>query len=83
MTDDQRHASRRTDVLTWESDPLEENLTLAGEIAAKLKVAISSTDADFIVKIIDVYPGDHESYEHNPKNIVMGNYQQLSESGSL
>ncbi|WP_296621637.1 CocE/NonD family hydrolase [Marivirga sp.] len=77
MTDDQRHAARRPDVLVWESDPLEENLTLAGEIAAKLKVAISSTDADFIVKIIDVYPGDHESYEHNPDNIVMGNYQQL------
>ena len=77
MTDDQRHASRRPDVLVWETAALEDNLTLAGEIAAKLKVAISSTDADFIVKIIDVYPPDHENYEHNPKNIVMGNYQQL------
>jgi putative CocE/NonD family hydrolase len=77
MTDDQRHASRRPDVLTFETDPLDENFVLAGEIMAKLKVALSSTDADFIVKIIDVYPPDHESYEHNPENIVMGNYQQL------
>ena len=77
MTDDQRHASRRPDVLTFTTDALSENTVLAGEILAKLKVAISSTDADFIVKIIDVYPGDHENYEHNPENIQMGNYQQL------
>jgi putative CocE/NonD family hydrolase len=77
MSDDQRHASRRPDVLTFSTDALDENTVLAGEILAKLKVAISSTDADFIVKIIDVYPADHESYEHNPTNIVMGNYQQL------
>lgn len=77
MTDDQRHASRRPDVLTFETAPLDKDFVLAGEIMAKLKVAISSTDADFIVKIIDVYPPGHESYEHNPENIVMGNYQQL------
>ena len=77
MTDDQRHASRRPDVLTFSSDILEENLTLAGEILAKLEVAISSTDADFIVKLIDVYPDDHPNYDHNPDNIVMAGYQQL------
>ncbi len=64
-------------MLTFETDTLKKNTVLAGEILAKLRVAISSTDADFIVKIIDVYPPDHESYEHNPDNIVMGNYQQL------
>lgn len=77
MSDDQRQASRRPDVLTFETEPLEADRTLAGEILAKLKVAISTTDADFIVKLIDVYPPDHENYEHNPDNIVMGNYQQL------
>ncbi|MDT7828559.1 CocE/NonD family hydrolase [Pricia sp. S334] len=77
MSDDQRHASRRPDVLTFETEPLEADKTLAGEIMAKLKVALSTSDADFIVKLIDVYPPDHVNYEHNPDNIVMGNYQQL------
>ncbi|HET8737748.1 MAG TPA: CocE/NonD family hydrolase [Pricia sp.] len=77
MSDDQRHASRRPDVLTFETEPLQADKTLAGEIMAKLKVAISTTDADFVVKLIDVYPPDHPDYEHNPDNIVMGGYQQL------
>lgn len=77
MSDDQREASRRPDVLTFETDILAEDLTAAGEIMAKLKVSLSSTDADFIVKLIDVYPQDHPNYDHNPDNIVMGGYQQL------
>ncbi len=77
MTDDQRHASRRPDVLTFETEPLDDPITLAGEIMAKLQVAISSTDADFVVKLIDVFPADHPDYEHNPENIKMGNYQML------
>ncbi len=80
MSDDQREASRRPDVLSFESDVLTEDVTVAGEILAKLKVALSTTDADFIVKLIDVYPDDHPNYEHNPKNIVMGGYQQLVRS---
>lgn len=80
MSDDQREASRRPDVLTFETDTLSDEVTIAGEILAKLKVAISGTDADFIVKLIDVYPPDHPDYEHNPKNIVMGGYQQLVRS---
>ncbi len=80
MTDDQRHAARRPDVLTFKTGELTEDLTFAGEILAKLMVSISSTDADFVVKLIDVYPGDHPSYDHNPKNIMMGNYQQLVRS---
>lgn len=80
MSDDQREASRRPDVLTFESDVLTEDVTIAGEILAKLKVALSTTDADFIVKLIDVYPDDHPNYDHNPKNIVMGGYQQLVRS---
>lgn len=77
MTDDQRHASRRPDVLTFETEPLDDPITLAGEITAKLKVALSTTDADFVVKIIDVFPPDHPDFEHNPENIEMGNYQML------
>lgn len=80
MSDDQREASRRPDVLTFETEVLTDEVTIAGEILAKLKVAISGTDADFIVKLIDVYPPDHPNYEHNPKNIVMGGYQQLVRS---
>ncbi len=77
MSDDQREASRRPDVLTFETEILTENRVLAGEIMAKLKVSMTGTDADFIVKLIDVYPPDHPNYEHNPSNIVMGGYQQL------
>lgn len=77
MSDDQRHASRRPDVLTFETQPLDSDKTMAGEVMARLKVAISTTDADFVVKLIDVYPPDHKNYEHNPDNIVMGGYQQL------
>lgn len=80
MSDDQREASRRPDVLTFETDTLTDEVTIAGEILAKLKVAMSGTDADFIVKLIDVYPDNHPDYEHNPKNIIMGGYQQLVRS---
>jgi uncharacterized protein len=58
MTDDQRFASRRPDVLTFQTYPLEEDLTLAGPVMANLKVSISGTDADFVVKVIDVFPDD-------------------------
>ncbi len=80
MSDDQREASRRPDVLTFETDTLTDEVTIAGEILAKLKVAMSGTDGDFIVKLIDVYPPNHPNYEHNAKNIVMGGYQQLVRS---
>ena len=80
MSDDQRQASRRPDVLTFESDILSDDKVLAGEILTKLKVSMSGTDADFIVKLIDVYPDDHPNYEHNPENIIMGGYQQLVRS---
>jgi len=62
MTDDQRFASRRTDVLTFQTPPLTEDLTLAGVLTASLQVSISTTDADFVVKLIDVFP-DGFSYD--------------------
>ena len=60
MTDDQRFAGRRPDVLVFETEILTEDLTLAGDILAKLKVATTGTAADWIVKVIDVHPTDTE-----------------------
>ena len=79
MTDDQRHASRRPDVLTFSTDVLDEATTFAGEIDVNLKVSISTTDADFIVKLIDVYP-DGYTEEHAPQHVNMSGYQQLVRS---
>ena len=58
MTDDQRFAARRPDVLVYQTPILSEDLTLAGPVVADLLVSISTTDADFVVKIIDVFPDD-------------------------
>ena len=80
MTDDQRHAARRTDVLTFETPTLTKDVTLAGEILTRLKVAISSTDADFVVKLIDVYPDSAKSTKATPDHVVMAGYQQLVRS---
>lgn len=75
MVDDQRFASRRTDVLTYHTAELDRDITLAGPVIADLMVSLSSTDADFIVKLIDVFPDDA------PVNAVtrypMGGYQML------
>ena len=62
MDDDQRFASRRPDVLVFETPVLTENLTLAGPLIADLKVKLSTGDADFVVKIIDVFP-DNFAYD--------------------
>ena len=77
MSDDQRQAASRPDVITFQTGVLTEEILLAGEIAAKLKVSMTGTDADFIVKLIDVYPDDTPNDPRNPSNIVMAGYQQL------
>jgi putative CocE/NonD family hydrolase len=85
MVDDQRFASRRTDVLTYQTDPLEEDVTIAGPVSPKLKVASSGTDSDFVVKLIDVYPNDYpdNALADLGKGVLgapavrMGGYQQL------
>jgi uncharacterized protein len=84
MTDDQRFASRRPDVLTFETFPLEEDLTLAGPVIANLKVSITGTDADFVVKVIDVFPDDFRYTGDSPQtgrnaggSYPMGGYQML------
>ncbi|MFQ6112773.1 MAG: CocE/NonD family hydrolase [bacterium] len=80
MTDDQRFAARRPDVLVYQTDVLEQAVTLAGTITANLAVSITGTDADWIVKLIDVYPDDHPGFPHNPKDVKMGGYQQMVRS---
>lgn len=77
MIADQRFASRRTDVLTYSTGVLKNDLTIAGPIEVELVVSTSSTDADWIVKIIDVYPDDAADPDPNPANVRMGGYQQL------
>lgn len=59
MIKDQRLAGRRTDVLVYESAPLKSAVALAGPIKVKLFVSTSGTDSDFVVKLIDVFPGDY------------------------
>ncbi|MDX1753289.1 MAG: CocE/NonD family hydrolase [Salinimicrobium sediminis] len=80
MTDDQRFAARRPDVLIYETEVLEEDLTLAGEVLAKLKVATTGTAADWVVKIIDVYPPDAEDYEETQDYLSMSNYHMIVRS---
>lgn len=58
MTEDQRFASRRPDVLVYEGAPLERDVTLAGPLEVELWVSTTGTDADWIVKIIDELPGE-------------------------
>ncbi|MDI9871127.1 CocE/NonD family hydrolase [Flectobacillus roseus] len=80
MSEDQRFAGRRTDVLTFETDVLTEDVTLGGEILAKLKVATTGTDADWFVKLVDVYPGDEQNTPFTPKHITLAGYQQMVRS---
>jgi len=75
--EDQRFAASRTDVLVYETEPLEEDLTLAGPIQAALHVSTSGTDADWVVKLVDVYAGDFPNPDLNPNGAKLGGYQQL------
>jgi len=81
MTDDQRFAARRPDVLVFETEILEEDLTLAGDILAKLLVATTGTDADWIVKVIDVHPAETENNkEEMQDHLRMSNYHLMVRS---
>jgi len=77
MTGDQRFASRRPDVLVYSTDVLTEDITLTGPLFAHLFVSITGTDADFVVKLIDVFPDLMPGYQENSKNVPMGGYQKL------
>ena len=71
LVEDQRFVDRRPDVLTWETEPLTEDVTVSGKIIANLFASTSGTDSDWIVKFIDVYP---EKFEADP---TMGGYQLM------
>ncbi len=83
MTDDQRFASRRTDVISFTSSILQDDISMAGPLVADLFTSITTTDADFVVKIIDVFPDNFkydESLFPTPSNSIaypMGGYQML------
>ena len=77
MIDDQRFAARRPDVQTYQTDVLTEDITFTGPLMANLKVSTTGTDADYVVKLIDVYPEDTPNPMPNPKNIEMGGYEML------
>jgi len=77
FVEDQRFAASRPDVLVYSGDVLEEDVTITGPIRAELFVSTTGTDADWIVKVIDVYPDDAPDPKTNPKNIRMGGYQRL------
>ncbi len=77
MIDDQRFAATRPDVMVYETSPLAEDMTLAGSLTADLWVSTSGTDADYVVKLIDVFPDDYPNNDPNPQNVQMGGYEML------
>jgi hypothetical protein len=89
MTEDQRFAATRPDVLVYSIGPLDEDLAVAGPVSVSLTVSSTGTDSDFVVKLIDGYPGNYPQPEppgaapgqpmpRSPANYVrMGGYQQL------
>lgn len=83
ITEDQRFASERPDVLTYETPPLEEDLIIAGPVKVSLNISTTGTDSDFVVKLVDVYPSTYpqapmpEGQRPPPNYVRMGGYQQL------
>ena len=71
LVQDQRFVDKRPDVLSWETEELKEDVTLAGQVTAKLFASTTGTDSDWIVKLIDVYP---ESY---PSNWRLSGYELM------
>lgn len=77
MVEDQRFAATRPDVLVYESDELEKDVTIAGPISVELYASTSGTDCDWIAKLIDVYPGNAPDNNPNPSGIRMGHFQMM------
>jgi uncharacterized protein len=77
MAEDQRFAAVRPDVVVFETEELTEDLTLSGRINADLFVSINGTDADFIVKLIDVLPDTTATPKAAPRGFTMAGYQRL------
>jgi putative CocE/NonD family hydrolase len=77
MIEDQRFAASRPDVLTYESEVLQNDVSIAGPIVASIWLSTTGTDADVVVKLIDVYPGVAPDNSPNPRGVRMGDYQML------
>ena len=90
MVSDQRFAAKRPDVLVYQSEVLEEDVTIAGPVLPKLFVSTTGTDADWVVKLIDVYPSDYPQPEVERRGsdvaapaLALGGYQQLVRGNPL
>lgn len=93
MVTDQRFASTRPDVLVYQTDVLEEDVTIAGPVSPRLFVSTTGTDADWVVKLIDVYPqeldeggrsrGDGPPQDVQPAKTLLSGYQQLLRGNPL
>ena len=77
MAEDQRFAAIRPDVLVYQTETLAEDITLAGPILADLQVSVSGSDADFIVKLVDVLPENEPNFKNAPRGFQMAGYQRL------
>ncbi|MGH9844943.1 MAG: CocE/NonD family hydrolase, partial [Blastocatellia bacterium] len=71
LVEDQRFAHARPDVVSWETEPLAEDVTITGHVIAKLFASTTGSDSDWIVKLIDVYPQEY------PSDYKMGGYQLM------
>lgn len=77
MRNDQRFTSRRPDVMVYQTDTLESDIVLAGPVIADLMVSTTGTDADWVVKLIDVYPDDYDDNSAVDGSCKLGGYQML------
>jgi len=77
LSEDQRFAATRPDVLVFEGGVLEEDVTYSGPVQVDLYVSTTGTDADWVVKLIDVYPDTADNLGMNPREIEIGGYQML------
>jgi putative CocE/NonD family hydrolase len=77
MVEDQRFNATRPDVLVFKTDTLTEDLQIAGPIIADLFVSMTGTDADFVVKLIDVLPDNEPAIANRPRGTAMGGMQRL------
>ncbi|QTY27141.1 CocE/NonD family hydrolase [Flavobacterium sp. CS20] len=80
MTDDQRFAARRPDVLVYETAVLEEDMKFVGDIIANLNVSTTETATDWVVKVIDVFPADAKDTEEVQDHLKMSNYHMMVRS---
>jgi len=77
IIEDQRFAGRRPDVMVYQTDILSEDMVLTGPVIADLFVSVTGTDADFVVKVIDVFPDDFPEHENKYMDVPMKGYQMM------